>query len=388
MQTGRYRGQPLVILALVLGGWALVRAAAWEVPAALTPLRSSAGRAAGQVTGPVVSGMRLVPPEPAHADVLPHLPRANVPYAAPKVLPAPLTGALPRSDKTLSATAGRWDVPLPRAADAVAPVPREAAVGHNLLLLAGLSRMTVPPALLALLRSPPTAGAKPVSGAGRLTNGVRSRWSADGWVMLRQDSAGALAAARPSYGRSQAGAVLRYRLADSALRPEAYLRGSAALSGPAEGEVAAGLSMRAPVGVPVRLMAEMRAADRSGRVMTRPAAMAVTESPPARLPFGFSGEAYVQAGYVGGADATPFIDGQARVDHVVARSGDRFQLKAGGGAWGGAQHGAARLDLGPTAGLEFGSHQARGRLSVDYRFRVAGDALPDNGPAITLSAGF
>jgi len=388
MQTGRHRGQPLVILGLVLGGWALVRAAAWEMPAAMLPIPTSAGRVATGGTGPAVADTPVLPAVRARAYPPPNLPPATVPYAAPKVLPAPMTGARPRPDKTLSATAGRWDAPLPRITPAFAPVPREAAVGHNLLLLAGLSRMEVPPALLAVLRPAATAGVKPVPGSARLANGVRSRWSADGWVMLRQDSAGALAATRPAYGRSQAGTVLRYRLADSALRPEAYLRGSATLSGPAEGEVAAGLSVRAPMGVPVRLMAEVRAADRSGRVMTRPAAMAVTQLPPARLAFGLGGEAYVQAGYVGGVDATPFIDGQARIDRVVARSGDGFQVKAGGGAWGGAQQGAARLDLGPTAGLEFGLDQARGRLSVDYRFRVAGDALPDNGPAITLSAGF
>lgn len=385
MQVRHQRGQPLVVLCFVLGGWALVRAAAWDVPAGMFRVASPAGRAEARVPGPALAGAPLIPAAPVHADALAHRPLVS-PYAPPKVLPAPLTGSLPRADKTLSETAGRWDAPLPRPAAAIAPVPREAAVGHALLLLAGLSRMEVPPALLAVLRPGPKAAQGPAPA--RLTNGFRSRWSADGWIMLRQDRAGALAASRPSHGRSQAGAVLRYRLSDSALRPEAYLRGSAALSGPAEREAAAGLSVRAPLGMPVRLMAEMRAADRSGRVMTRPAAMAVTELPPARLPLDLRGEAYVQAGYVGGADATPFIDGQARVDHVVARSTDRFQLRAGGGAWGGAQHGAARLDLGPTAGLDFGVQQARGRLSVDYRFRVAGDALPDNGPAITLSAGF
>ena len=32
--------------------------------------------------------------------------------------------------------------------------------------------------------------------------------------------------------------------------------------------------------------------------------------------------------------------------------------------------------------------EARGRLAADYRFRVAGDAEPRSGPALTVSAGF
>jgi hypothetical protein len=32
--------------------------------------------------------------------------------------------------------------------------------------------------------------------------------------------------------------------------------------------------------------------------------------------------------------------------------------------------------------------RAGARLGVDWRFRVAGDAAPSSGPAVTLSAGF
>ncbi len=119
----------------------------------------------------------------------------------------------------------------------------------------------------------------------------------------------------------------------------------------------------------------------------RPAAYAVTELAPFRLPFGASGEVYLQGGYVGGRFATAFVDGQARVERPLARVGET-ELRAGAGAWGGAQKGAARLDVGPTAALAFNLGEARGRLSADYRFRITGDAQPASGPALTISAGF
>jgi hypothetical protein len=64
-------------------------------------------------------------------------------------------------------------------------------------------------------------------------------------------------------------------------------------------------------------------------------------------------------------------------------------VRAGAGAWGGAQKGASRLDLGPAAtmGLGLGA-SASARLALDWRFRVTGDAAPSSGPALTLSAGF
>jgi len=103
--------------------------------------------------------------------------------------------------------------------------------------------------------------------------------------------------------------------------------------------------------------------------------------------FGVRGEAYVQAGYVGGRFATAFVDGQARAERRVARLGEA-EITAGTGAWGGAQKGAGRLDIGPTAAVSFRLGEARGRVAADYRFRVAGEAEPKSGPALTLSAGF
>lgn len=280
------------------------------------------------------------------------------------------------------------------------------AAGHAMLMAAGFARMELPPQLAAWFnaRTPGAPAAAPVESRAALLpaspvpsaapNPARraSRWTADGWLLWRDDTTTPLASGRPSYGRSQVGAVARYSLAPaSGHRPQAYLRAAAALQGAREEEAALGLSARPLATVPVRVAAELRLSQRDSRfaggTQLRPAVYAVTELPAQSLPLGASAEAYAQAGYVGGASRTAFVDGQVRVDRSVLRNDD-FDLRAGGGAWGGAQRGSARLDVGPSASLMFDLGEGRGRLAADYRFRVAGDAEPASGPAITLSAGF
>jgi hypothetical protein len=220
-----------------------------------------------------------------------------------------------------------------------------------------------------------------------------SRWSADGWLLLRHEGVSRpILADRPSYGRSQTGVVTRYAVAPgSAVQPRVHLRAASALSGQRERELAAGVSARPFPGVPVLAVAEVRAEVRAveagaGRHF-RPAAYAVTELPPAALPLGLRAEAYVQGGYVGGDFATAFVDGQARTESLLTRVGEGA-LSAGAGAWGGAQRASSRLDVGPTASVTFQLGEMRGRLAADYRFRVAGTATPADGPTLTLSAGF
>jgi hypothetical protein len=215
------------------------------------------------------------------------------------------------------------------------------------------------------------------------------RWSADAWLLLRSGG-GAVSAGRSvaTYGASQTGVVLRYRLwPGNAHRLTSYVRASAALNGSGEREAALGLSIRPIAGVPVFVAGEGRVSQLAGRVVVRPAVMAVTELPPLPLPAATRAEFYLQGGYVGGAGATPFVDGQLRIDRKVARIGP-VEMRAGGGAWGGAQRGAARLDLGPAVTLQASRGPAAMRLGVDWRFRLLGDAEPTSGPALTISAGF
>lgn len=217
-----------------------------------------------------------------------------------------------------------------------------------------------------------------------------SRWSGDAWVFLRESGAQSASGSPlpPSYGASQLGAVLRFRLAqNNALHPAAYVRVSHALVKRGESEAAAGLSLRPIAGLPVTAHAEMRLTERPDENEIRPAAFLVAGGEGAGLPLGLTARAYVQTGYVGGRHATAFADGQLVADRKVARS-DLVELRAGAGAWGGAQRGAARFDLGPSASLVAKVGETPVRLSADYRLRVAGDAEPGASAALTLSTGF
>ena len=239
------------------------------------------------------------------------------------------------------------------------------------------------------------AALRPMASAAAQATG--SHWSVDGWLLLRPGGnsfnapgAGLPGAVIPAgfYGGSQGGLILRYFLAPgSRVSPALYLRGSSGIERPRGEEVAAGFSVRPIPGLPIWLMAEGRVTRTVNGTIVRPAAALVSELPPARLPLGTRAEAYVQAGYVGGRGATAFVDGQARVEHPLVRASS-FELRAGGGVWGGAQRGASRLDVGPTATLAFRLGPVGTRLSADYRWRVAGNAAPGSGPVVTLSAGF
>jgi hypothetical protein len=382
--TRSRRGGPLVALAVVLGSWVAVRvvmtaggglpqgvgapadqidrmAQFAEPGRALTANDRTAANAGDFAGEPVRHRDDLLPP--------------------PRFAPPPSTGFTPFAGPAPD----RADVSRQRPE----PLPVNVAAGHHLMWAAALSRMPLP-AGFASLAAAPRAVPSPFFPSGAAPAGTR-RWSADGWLLLRREGGGSLAAgATPAtYGASQAGAVLRYRLAPaSGHRPEAYVRLTSALNAPADRQVAVGLSARPIARLPLRAMAELRLSDQVGGARLRPAALVVTELQPIDLPHETRAEFYGQAGYVGGRNATAFADGQARIDRQIAEIG-RAELRAGAGAWAGAQKGAARIDAGPSAvlGVPLGSGGSA-RLGLDWRLRVAGDAQPGSGLALTLSAGF
>jgi hypothetical protein len=387
-----FRGQPLLVLAGVLCAWFGLRVALWQSSASgLDPSEIRLAEVSSSGLAGTAQGLARRPfrgPDPRR----PPAPRAvagrstwfadSPPFRIP---------ALPRISVS---SVGHSVTDMGLVAMELAPRPAQAAVGHSLLLAAGLSQMELLPALItrphAAARSAGVPAAAPLP-AGVAPTGRRlvgSRLSADAWIMVRQDTISGVVSGRPSYGRSQAGGVLRFRLAPSGSRGlHAYVRASSALQGALERDIVAGLSARPIRQLPLRAAAEARVSQTQDGTELRPAVIVVTEIPPLRLPHDFRAEAYLQGGYVGGRFATPFADGQGRLERPVARIADT-EISAGAGVWGGAQEGAARLDVGPTAAVAFRLGAARGRVAADYRFRLAGDAEPDSGPALTLSAGF
>ncbi|MET1755585.1 hypothetical protein ABVV53_08965 [Novosphingobium sp. RD2P27] len=217
------------------------------------------------------------------------------------------------------------------------------------------------------------------------------RWSADAWALIRDDGAAVLptGALPATYGASQAGAVLRYRLdMQDSHAPTAYLRTTSTLGAVSETSAALGLSVRPLPAVPIVGAIEGRLTDQAGSRRVQPAAMAVTELPALSLPGALRAEVYGQAGYIGGRYATPFADGQVRLDRGLLSIG-RYEARVGAGVWGGVQKGASRLDAGPTAIVSMPlAPRVFGRIGLDWRFRVTGNAEPGSGPALTVGAGF
>ena len=284
-------------------------------------------------------------------------------------------------------------------------MPAQAALAYQKLWMAAVTRLPMPASLADAwpLGSGDTllplagkqalvldAAGEPAGATARPAQASPRRWSTDGWFLGRRGRGKLAAGSTPaSYGASQLGAVLRYRLDTSdPSRPALFVRATAALNGSGERQVALGHSSRLFPRVPVTVQQEIRLVQISGRSHFRPAVLVVTEFPPLGLGSRGRVEAYGQAGYVwGGKDRTAFADGQLRADYRLFGLG-RGELRAGAAAWAGAQKGASRVDVGPSVAFSGPLGKGFMRAGADWRFRVAGNATPDSGPAVTLSAGF
>jgi hypothetical protein len=73
------------------------------------------------------------------------------------------------------------------------------------------------------------------------------------------------------------------------------------------------------------------------------------------------------------------FDSRARVE------GTTLTTSGGFGVWGGAQPGIYRLDAGPRVTMKVRNSL---KVHVDWRQRLAGNAQPGSGPAITLAGDF
>ena len=278
-------------------------------------------------------------------------------------------------------------VATPRQRPAVSQ-PLRLAASHNLMWMAAMSQVPVPREIAHLFDR--ARSAPPIIPSERQHEQLARRaFSFSSWLFLRagrEDYAGN--GASPFYGRSQVGAIANYRLSSSsAAEPAAYLRADAALVSRGERQLAAGLSLRPISSLPVRVHVEARATQQSGRTELRPSAFVTAGTDAAPLPAGFAARSYIQAGYVGGRFSSAFADGQLVATREVARF-DLGALRAGVGAWGGAQRGAHRLDIGPSLNLSVQFGETPASVSLDYRVRVAGDAAPGSGAALTLSRVF
>lgn len=360
--TTRSRGQPLLMLAVLFMVWIGGRAMLWESPFAV-------GREPIGSSGSIPGGARKIASAAAFSN-----------FGGVSATFGPGRAEL----SALSARPATQTGPFMYSASEIASGP-EGAAGSLRSGAVAPAHQPVPPTLSERI----VTGAAP-DRAQPAAMPRRDRWSLEAWAFLR-DGSGSAAIAQgrvPSYGASQAAVVLNYRLAPGNPRdPRAYARAYKALIDGGEKELAAGLSARPLAALPMRMHAELRATRRAGKVDVRPAAFVTSELAPLALPLRMRAEAYVQAGYVGGRDGTGFADGQVHLLRDVGRF-DLGQVSIGAAAWGGAQKGAERLDIGPSLRFDVKLDKIPARLALDYRERVAGNAQPPSGAALTLSTRF
>lgn len=356
------RGGPLAMLAVVGIGWVTLRAITWESP---FPVEMDA------FLPDLPQFVELEQPDPL-AQISPVADVGNT------VEPVSATAERPSYVVRIPLELKDAEAEPPQFADA-----RAVSGGHQMLWLAAMSQMPVP---LGLERQAVTGiGPNALQPEDEPEDG--KRWSLDAWALWRQGS-GIAQGRRPSYGASQMGAVFNYRLRRSSGHdPRVYVRGYRALVDNAETEIALGLSGRPLPDIPLRAHAEMRATERFDETDYRPSAFVTTELPPQSLPLGTRAEIYGQAGYVWGEFPTYFMDGQVHITREVADF-DLATVSVGAAAWGGAQKGAERVDIGPSMRVDLDIGKVPARVAIDYREQVAGDAEPGSGVAVTVSTRF
>ena len=202
----------------------------------------------------------------------------------------------------------------------------------------------------------------------------RTQSRLSGWAyVFARPGGGRTLAAGGQLGGSQVAARVAYRLTD---RLSVAARAYAPLaSAGAEAAVGADVALAGPV----HAIVERRIGiDRAGR----DAWSAYVTAGVYRERGVIVADAYAQAGIVGARRRDGFVDGAARAGLRVGRSGPII----GAGAWGAAQAGAKRLDLGPR--IAWTMPGVRLVASIEGRFRVAGKARPSSGLAFTLARDF
>jgi hypothetical protein len=328
---------PLRFLALVVGGWIAIRAAAWIGWPDVMPPDALPDAMASPASAPSTP---FVPPPGLILDLAPKQ------GSAQRYAQADFT--LPSSTAYLAVTA-----PL---------------------------TMTTPPDARLASSPPPHVGLSAGPGGAGISSPPSSRWSGSAWLLARRDRGTPPLAPGGILGGSQAGGRILYRLNDDAARPLALsVRVYAPLRGRGA-EAALGLDWRPIEQIPVHLLVERRQAiDGGGRSAF---AASIHGGASFGIPAGGRLDVYVQAGAVGLSSRDLFADGAMRVGVPLG------PVELGGGVWGAGQPGTTRLDAGPQVTLPFSLSRANLRLSADWRFRLAGDAMPGSGPALTIGADF
>lgn len=222
---------------------------------------------------------------------------------------------------------------------------------------------------------------------------LRRRWSFEGYSLVRSGGSVALASSQPLFGGGQSGLRVGYTFDPLARKPlDVFGRFNIAQDGLRfdSGSTQAGIGIgwrplgrSGPYLAAERLLAVGTNARNAWtlRISDGAAHAADTRIP---LDVGIYGEASVI-----GVNRRDIAAGAQAYALYPFLAGERTRLASGLSSWGGWQHGAddiARLDIGPSVVLTRRIGAGSVELRADYRVRVAGDAAPGSGPAVTVVA--
>jgi len=197
------------------------------------------------------------------------------------------------------------------------------------------------------------------------------------WTLLRGPSEPGALATGGNLGGSQAGVRLAYnfnRWLAASVRSTSPVGGSRGV------EVAGGVRVTPFRSIPIAITAERRQSIGRGDGRSAFALFAEGGLYHQPMPLNFNLDAYFQAGVVGFRSRDLFADGALSFTRPVW---GRFS--AGLGVWGGYQPGIYRIDAGPRISVRLRDNIY---AHVDWRQRIAGRAEPSSGPALTVAADF
>ncbi len=318
------------------------------------------------------------------------------PATAPAIGPTVSPVSTPDRIATLPASSiPAPSIPLPISFAMAATPPRVGPVASPLrFVFAPAPRRTPDPDRIALAMvgllspgqpkpdlAPPMLQTMPILGTRAIPAATARRWSASGWLLLRDGGSPAPGLGNGQLGGGQGGFRIAYALGNG--RVALFGRVTTPLSGKGR-EASLGIEWR-PTKLPLRLVAEHRFALDGGR--GGPGVALVGGTGPARIAGGWTLATYGQAGVIRRDRTEPYADGAARFARPLAKVG-KTKVDLGLGAWGGAQRNAARLDVGPTLGVAMPLAGKTIRVSLDWRQRVAGSARPASGPALSIGSDF
>ena len=341
------KGQPLIIWGLLIGSWVLARAQTLNID--------------------------IPQAEVMHQKTVKPLPLVMRRLAAPAYV---RIISKPKSPSSISAEPNLLQAENMASQESNLPttIPTQMASGSIAFTPAPIAMPAYPEILdaekmLTLKRDAPTS---------------MKRLSGDIWLFSRSSGG---ASSTPILGGGQAGGRLKYSIPSPA--SPLRLSASARLARPLRGqglEVSPVLSIAAGQDIPIEMIIERRIRPEKGAKDQWGLLIASGISPKQIRP-GISVEGFAQAGVVGTRKPIPFAQIGLGL-HQSIYDGTGLQAKVGAGFWADGQGKVGRIDIGPELAAVAKIGKQSLRLSAQWRIKVAGNAKPGSGPALSVATSF